>query len=108
MTINLDIIVEIGKIAGALTAIWIFSQKIIKPISSIRKSIFLLERERMESAHAAWNAFGYCPPSVKAALKDLHEQYRSEKQNHLSDKYIENLESLPDYPKGGAPNAGAM
>lgn len=101
MTINFDTIIEMGKLAGALTAIWILSQKIIKPIGSIRKSIFLLERERMESANETYKALGYCPPSVKAALRDLHEQYRAEKQNHLSDRYIENLESLPDYPKEG-------
>lgn len=99
MTINTELILTVASWIGATTAIFIFVRKLITPVTNINEVITLMQRERLESAHAIYvNCLGWCPSGEKTVLSDIYRHYIGAGHNHIAKEYIDDICSLPDHP----------
>lgn len=99
MTIDTQTIITLSSWISAISVIIIFIRKIIKPIQDMATSITLMQRERLESAHAIYvTCLGWCPSGEKTVLSDIYKHYVNAGHNHIADDYIDRILSLPEHP----------
>ena len=98
MTVTLETVVTIASWVTALGVIYAFIRKIVKPLQDMNTAITLMQRERLESAHAIYvNCLGWCPSGEKTVLSDIYKHYTSRGNNHIAEDYIERLVALPEH-----------
>lgn len=123
-----ELILKIGAVAGAQSAVIALVWKILKPLHSRRKQekadvaayrarnaatlerleqkmdkeeedIAYLQRYELKQAHAQLMVRGWCSPEEKAAVLDLYDHYSGErKRNSLVESYRRDIEFLPSTP----------
>lgn len=108
MTVDTNLMLTIAGWITAIGVIWSFLKKIIKPVQNMNEAITLMQRERMESAHAIYSVvLGWCPSGEKTVLSDIYRHYRDSGHNHMAEDYIDRICALPDHPKSN-PREEAM
>lgn len=123
-----ELILKLGGIAGAISAVAAIAWKIIKPLRDARlreqeslaeyragiqaaidrlerkltneeEDIAFLQRYELKTAHATLMQQGWCSAEEKAAVLDLYDHYRVERhRNSLIDSYRTDIDSLPPHP----------
>lgn len=100
MTITTEMIIELSKWLGAVAIIAGTIRKVTKPVKKVYTAITLMQHERLESAYAIYVEYlGFCPSGEKNALERIYSHYKADGNNSISDKYIDEILSLPTYPK---------
>lgn len=108
MTIDTGTVLELAKWITALGVIWGLVRKIVSPLQAMNTAITLMQRERLESAHAVYClVLGWCPSGEKQVLADIYRHYKQGGHNHMAEDYIEKICELPDNPKR-QPGEGAI
>ena len=109
MIFNMELLVTIASWIGALSVITVFLRKVIKPLQDIALSVTLMQRERLESAHAIYaHCLGWCPSGEKTVLSDIYRHYVRRGNNHIAGEYIRDICSLPDHPPSPDRNDAAL
>lgn len=124
-----ELILKIGAVAGAQSAVIALLWKILKPVNDRRKrekaevaayrernsatlarleqkmdkeeeDIAYLQRYELKQAHAQLMVRGWCSSEEKAAVLDLYDHYSGErKRNSLVESYRRDIDSLPSKPQ---------
>ncbi len=109
MIFNMELLLTIAGGIGALSVITVFLGKIIKPLQDINTSVTLMQRERLESAHAIYaHCLGWCPSGEKTVLSDIYRHYVRRGNNHIAGEYIRDICSLPDHPQNPGERDAAL
>ena len=126
-----ELIIKIGAVAGAQSAITAVLWRPLKSIHDQRKrekaevaayraknaatlarleqkmdkeeeDIAYLQRYELKQAHAQLMVRGWCSPEEKAAVLDLYDHYSGErKRNSLVESYRRDIETLSSHPAAG-------
>ena len=64
-------------------------------------SLALLQRDNIERAYCMFVIeHGYCPSGMKQSINDMYQYYTDRGYNHIAAGRVEELMSLPEFPKG--------
>lgn len=64
-------------------------------------SLALLQRDNIERSYCMFVIeHGYCPSGMKQSIQDMYQYYTDRGYNHIAKGRVEELMSLPEFPKG--------
>ena len=121
----MELINELGKVAGSITAIFgllglvffkplrahykrqkraaeeqaKFQKLVLEKLDAITDDIADLQYERLSQAHDFYMAQGWCPTSKKNQLCQMYKSYTAKGRNHLSAHYEAEILNLKDRPE---------